>query len=302
MANPRRRFERFCLRNRDKGIPNLMLYITLGSALVYLFTMVTDNDLLYQWLAFDYNLILKGQVWRLFTYALLFDSGNIVMTAVGLICYFSLGRAMENAWGTLRFNLYYLTGILLMDAYAMIIGAVMGSYVGSVVSQFVSIHYLNMSLFIGFATLYPDVRFMLFFIIPIRAWIFALIDLVLVLYYLMVLPFPLNVFPLISLANYFLFFGRDVVNVLPFSWRAKVLRWFKRKPKQPKPEPVGKTIPFPGRADAPTQKPGYTHRCTICGRTDVSNPELEFRYCSRCNGYHCYCQEHISNHEHITQQ
>ena len=39
--------------------------------------------------------------------------------------------------------------------------------------------------------------------------------------------------------------------------------------------------------------------CTICGKTDTSHPDLEFRYCSRCQGYHCYCQEHISNHTHI---
>ena len=46
-------------------------------------------------------------------------------------------------------------------------------------------------------------------------------------------------------------------------------------------------------------KAPYTHRCTVCGRTDVSNPELEFRYCSRCKGYYCYCQDHINNHVHI---
>ena len=43
----------------------------------------------------------------------------------------------------------------------------------------------------------------------------------------------------------------------------------------------------------------YHHRCTVCGRTDTENPKLEFRYCSRCSGYHCYCEDHISNHAHI---
>ena len=52
-------------------------------------------------------------------------------------------------------------------------------------------------------------------------------------------------------------------------------------------------------ASTATPKAPHTHRCTICGRTDVSHPDLEFRYCSRCNGYHCYCQDHISNHTHI---
>ena len=63
-----------------------------------------------------------------------------------------------------------------------------------------------------------------------------------------------------------------------------------------------KTILFPtvGSYQASTTvKAPYTHKCTVCGKTDVDSPDLEFRYCSRCNGYHCYCQEHISNHTHI---
>ena len=51
--------------------------------------------------------------------------------------------------------------------------------------------------------------------------------------------------------------------------------------------------------NAPKKEPTYTHRCTVCGRTDASNPELEFRYCSKCNGYYCYCSDHINNHSHI---
>ena len=305
MANPRQRFERFCYQNRNKGIPNLMLFVTAGSALAYIFTMITGSDLLYQYLSFDYHLILQGQVWRLFSYALLYQGGNIVMTAIGLLCYFSLGRAMENIWGTFRFNLYYFSGILLMDVYAMVIGACMGDPYGFYMSQFVSITYLNMSLFLGYATLYPDAHFLLFFIIPIRAWIFALIDLLLVVFYLVNLPFPFNIFPLISLANYFLFFGKDVVNVFPVSWRANARRLLRKKknyaPKDAKP----KNIPFPAagsyQAGVASVKKPYNHRCTVCGRTDVSHPELEFRYCSRCHGYHCYCEDHISDHEHITE-
>lgn len=37
----------------------------------------------------------------------------------------------------------------------------------------------------------------------------------------------------------------------------------------------------------------------VCGKTDVTNPEEEFRYCSQCKGYACYCSEHILNHTHI---
>lgn len=289
MKDLRRRFERFCFKHRNKGIPNLMMFITLGTAAIYLFSIFTDNFLLYEWLWFDRELILQGQVWRLFTYIFLDFDTNILWMAIGLLCYYSLGNAMENLWGTLRFNLFYFTGVLMMDIYCMIFRCV------------ADVYYLNLSLFLGFATLYPDASFRLFFIIPIKAWILALVDLVLVLAGLLQLPFgPDNLFSVISIANYFLFFGKDVVNVFPISWRVRLVRLFKKKKgsQTAAPKRTG-TVQFSNAAARQLQN--YTHRCTVCGRTDASNPEQEFRYCSKCSGYHCYCQDHISNHEHITE-
>ena len=286
MKDLRRRFERFCFKNRDKGIPNLMLYISLGAGLVYLFTMATGNDILYYYLMFDRELILQGQIWRLISYPLTYSGGNIFFTAITLLCYYSLGQAMENIWGTFRFNLFYLSGVVMMDIYCMIFGG------------YADVYYLNLSLFLSYATMFPNAQFLLFFIIPVKAWIFALLDLVLVLSGLFSYPFPYNLFSVISIANYFLFFGKDVLNVIPMSWRANAARLFRKKPKQ-----KAKVVPFPkaGSYEATTAsvKAPYTHRCTVCGRTDVSNPELEFRYCSRCQGYHCYCEDHISNHTHV---
>ena len=286
MNQLRKRFERFCFKHRNKGIPNLMLYIVLGSALVNILSLVDQTDTLYYVLCFDRQAILQGQVWRLITYPLTFSGGYILLTAIALVCYYSLGKAMENLWGTLRFNLFYFTGVVLMDIYCMIFGGM------------ADVTYLNMSLFLAYATLYPDAQFLFLYIIPVKARIFALIDLALVLYSLLVYPFPYNLFPAVALANYFLFFGKDVLNVLPVSWRANARRLFRKKPVQK----TG-TIPFPtaGSYQASTAqvKAPYTHRCTVCSRTDVSNPELEFRYCSRCSGYHCYCQDHINNHTHI---
>ena len=138
---------------------------------------------------------------------------------------------------------------------------------------------------------------MFFFVIPVRAWIFALIDLGLTIYEVTQLTrlglFPFSLLPLVAIGNYFLFFGKDVVNVFPLSWRNWFRKLFGKKPRAT----TGQT-PFRPQA-APKKQPLYTHRCTVCGRTDVSNPELEFRYCSRCKGYFCYCQDHISNHTHV---
>ena len=288
MKNLRSRFERFCFANRNKGIPNLMLYIVIGTALVYVMNMIDRTGTLWLLLCFDRTMILRGQVWRLITFPLTYDTGFLLTMIISLFCYYSLGRAMENIWGTFRFNLFYLTGIVMMDVYCMVFGGRADAY------------YLNLSLFLSYATLYPNAQFLLFYIIPVRAWIFALIDLALVIYGLIVYPFPYNLFPLIALANYFLFFGKDVLNVIPMSWRANFRRLFQKK--NGKVRKTG-TIPFPNagsyEASHATVKAPYTHRCTVCGRTDVSDPDLEFRYCSRCNGYYCYCQEHINNHVHI---
>ena len=294
----RKRFDRFCFKHRDKGIPSLMLYIAVGTLVVYVMGMMGGNSGLYEVLRFDRALILQGQIWRLITYPLTYGFGdpNLLLVGIGLLCYYSLGQAMENIWGTFRFNLFYLSGVLLQDVFCMVTG------------WEASVSYLNLSLFLSYATLFPHSEFRLFFIIPIKAWILGLFDIALTLYevwiYTAVGMFPYSLYPLVAIANYFLFFGKGVMNLIPITWKANFRALFRRKPKsgagaQEKP----KVVPFPRagsyEASVATVRAPYTHKCTICGRTDESDPELEFRYCSRCSGYHCYCQDHISNHTHV---
>ena len=293
MKDLRKRFDRFCFIHRNKGIPNLMLYISIGSAIAYVMTMMTQNPIIYQLLIFDKNAILHGQVWRLFSYPLTYgySSNNILLTAIGLLCYYSLGRVIEQQWGTLRFNLFYFTGVILMDIFCLLLPSPF--YLRA------NVTYLNMSLFLAYATLYPNASFLLFFIIPVKAWIFAMFDLVLTLFDVFANPFPICLFPLVAIANYFLFFGKDVVNIIPLSLRLKVRKLFRKKSVPGK----AKINQFPTAAAVEIRntapKEVFLHKCTVCGRTDVSHPELEFRYCSRCKGYYCYCQDHISDHTHI---
>ncbi len=289
MNKLRRSFERFCLRNQNKGIRNLMLYICSGNAVVYLLSIISQNNFLYYLLCFDRTLILRGQVWRLFTYPLTMQAGmggglNILLVAIMLLCYYSLGMVIERRWGTLKFNLFYLSGVVMMDIFCMFFPNCRAD-----------VSYLNLSLFLSYATMFPDATFLLYMIIPIKAWIFALIDLVLVLVGVLHNSFPTNFFPLIALANYFLFFGSDVLNLIPMKWRFKLRKLFRGKKTSAGP----KVIHFHVSQQPEQKKQDYNHRCTVCGRTDVTNPELEFRYCSRCKGYYCYCQDHINNHAHI---
>lgn len=285
-----------------------MLYIALGNALVLIMSMVNGGSILYELLYFDKQKILQGQVWRLVTYVFT-QSGSGIIDLIFLYFFYMLGRHVESSMGTFKFNLFYFSGVILMDIYAMIFCPVvsidellMGNVTTDqmvVVSVYAQMaYYLHLSLILTFATLYPESRFMIFFIIPVRAWIIALIYLLLEVIAIFnlsypVMYFPHNLFPLVALGNYLLFIGGDIKNLIPLSWRAKANR------KKPAKKTGVTQLPTSMDYRPSPKAENFTHRCTVCGRTDVSNPELEFRYCSRCKGYYCYCEEHINNHEHI---
>ena len=310
MKNLRQRLARFFLRNRDKGIPNLMLYLCVGTGIVTVAGLINGGQALYEWLCFDKNAILQGQVWRLFSWLLTERLGGGLISLLFLYFFYRLGTAVEQSVGTLKFNLFYLSGVVLMDIFALLfcptepvlIGEFLIAPEAFTVFYGNMAYYLHLSMVLAFATMYPDSRFLIFFIIPIKAWVIALVDLMLIGIEVFnmcfpVMLFPHCLFPLIGLLSYFMFFGPDMGNLLPFTWRVKLQRRRTKKPNSPPSGP--RVVQFTPPQQCKGEKPDYNHRCTVCGRTDVSNPELEFRYCSRCSGYHCYCQDHISNHTHI---
>lgn len=285
MKNFRRDFERFCYRNQNKGIPNLMLYLAIGTAIVYVFGLIDPSGLLYSVLRFDRSAILHGEVWRLLTYIIVPTDDNILFLAISLYFYYYIGRMIESFWGPFRFNLFYFTGVLMMDLGAILLG------------MNASVSWLNLSLLLAFATLFPENRVLLMYIIPIKMKYLAWFYFAVVIYNVLIYPFPYNLYPLAALLNYFLFFGAEILHVLPDFMRPQGRR------KKGFGE-FGHGRQKPNRNWAKNYRtasgqPAYRHKCTVCGRTDVSNPELEFRYCSRCNGYYCYCIDHINNHAHI---
>ena len=220
MENFRKKMERFFLRNRNKGIPNLMMYIGIANVAVYLLSIIDPSNVVYALLRFSPAAIMKGQVWRLVTYILTYmvdvSTGSFAGPLLGLVslfCYYQFGRILESYWGSFRFNLYYLTGLVLTDIAAMLLG------VG------VSSSALNLSLFLAVATIEPDARVLLMFIIPIKfkylAWFYLAVEALDVVLGVLgggFLAFRW-VLPLVPLANYFLFFGRDIQNLFPQSWR-----------------------------------------------------------------------------------
>ena len=289
----RGRFERFCYRHGRWGIPDLMLWIGIGNAILYVFGYFVPSMVLYNALCWDAGQIFHGQIWRLFSYVFIPSDSNLLFLVIGVVFYCYIGRTLENEWGTLRFTLYYLSGVILTDVAALLTGVPADNY------------YLNLSLFLAFATLYPENYVLVFFVIPLKMKYLAWFDIAVSLLNIVRVFVALGVFSgllyatvvLVPLLNYVLFFGRDIRNVLPMvhAGPRRSFNFGEAFHRRKTSKPAGKVVDFHPETE---QKP-YHHKCTVCGRTDTDYPDLEFRYCSRCNGYYCYCQDHINNHVHI---
>ena len=151
------------------------------------------------------------------------------------------------------------------------------------------------------ATIAPEARVLLLFFIPLKmkymAWVYLGGTVLSVFLYLRIAPF-LSFYwllPIVPLLNYLLFFGSDVKNILP-----DALRYRQRKNYRTTGTGSRPNANWAGSYHSKTGEKPYRHKCTVCGRTDTDYPNLEFRYCSKCNGYYCYCIDHINNHVHIT--
>ena len=280
-----KRVDLFCYKHPRFGINNLMLYIVFGTLAVWLLGAMDRTNLLESYLAFDAAAVLHGQVWRIVTFVLIPESGGIWLLLF-LYFYYFIGSTLEREWGSGRFTIYYLMGMLLTVVYGFVTYFVTGR------SYLMTANYINLSMFFAFATLFPDNRVLLFYFIPIKIKWLAIVD---ALYFVYAIfeglgrgQGMMSFLPLVAMLNYFLFCGDTLFrSVAPRS----------REQRQ-------STINFKRAArkiNYEQKTRGYTRKCAVCGRTDTDYPELEFRYCSRCKGVHCFCQDHINNHVHFSE-
>ena len=284
------KIDRFCLTHPRFGIPRLMLYIVIGNILVYVFGLMDTTGTLYSLLYFDPALFCRGQVWRLLTFALVPTTNGILWLAISLYFYYFIGSALENAWGPGKFTIYYFSGMLLTALYSLIVYFIAGKRI------LVSASYLNLSLFFAFATLWPEQRVLLFFVIPVKmkwlAWIDAAFFLLQIVSGVIAGQVWAALVPVVAMLTYLVFCGEWLFDLIrPNRVQQKV----KQK---------ARTIQFKEAAakiQRQQQAQGFTRKCAVCGRTDADNPGLEFRFCSRCAGYHCFCEDHINNHIHFTE-
>jgi membrane associated rhomboid family serine protease len=267
----------------------LMKYIVFISAAVFIIDLMDTTNTLFAVLSFNPSQILTGQVWRLVTWLFLPLNNNLLFTAIMLYFYYFIGTTLEREWGTPKFTLFYLLGVLLNIIYGFVIWIVLGSP-NLASASLLAPNFLNLSMFFAFAALFPDHRVMLLFIIPIKIKWLAIINAFFFAYSIIVNllagDFIDAFLPLVAIFNFILFCGGDVLAYIrPHKSRFS-----------------GNTINFKkaakkARRDKESQP--YRHKCAVCGKTDTEYPNMEFRYCSRCDGYHCFCQDHINNHIHF---
>ena len=276
MKDPMRLIDRFCARHPHFGIPNLMRYLTIANVVFWILGMA--NTRLLSYMTFDAALILRGQIWRLVSFMMVPPSMSMLAFLV-FYFYYWMGTSLEQVWGTAQFNVYLLIGWAGTVLYGFLV-YFLGGY-----RVLINAQYLYLSMFFSYAALFPDQQVLLFFFIPIRMKYLAIIDAVYFLVAVFQSPFPLNLLPLVAVLNFFLFFGGTLLRYVN-GRRGKATVNFKKASRKIRQEERERL---------------YRHKCAVCGRTDTEFPNLEFRYCSRCAGYHCFCADHINNHIHFTE-
>lgn len=276
MKDPRRSIEQFCYKHPGFGIPNLMRYITAANVAIWVLGAINRSFL--GVLTFDPALILHGQIWRLVSF-IFYPPSMGLLAFLAFWFYYWIGSTLEAQWGTGQFTIYYFSGVILTVLYGFIIYFITGRSVN------LGSEYIYLSMFFSFAVLYPDMQVLFMYIIPIKIKYLAIVDAVFFAYSVIANSFPVNLLPLVALINFFIFCGGELFASLPRRPSKNTVN-FRQKSARIRREQKDKL---------------YTHKCAVCGRTDVDHPELEFRYCSKCQGYHCFCSDHINNHIHFTE-
>lgn len=293
------------------AIPHLMRYIAALYGIGILLS-ITNPMIYYACLALDPAKILHGQIWRLVTFLVCPPSSGIFFNLIALYLYYSLGETLENHWGTFRFNLYIFMGVLCEILASFVIVFLLGETV--LLTPF----YLNESLFLAFAATFPEVVFYFFGILPIRARWFGILIAVQFAFDFVNGGLATKICIALALLNFFVYFfmTRDYSRIDPREIRRK--RDFRDAVKQGerlhgKPGSAqGRSAGWNpgGRAEGSgakivkmhPAKQGAMHRCAICGRTELDDPNLEFRYCSKCAGNMEYCMDHLYTHKHVTEE
>lgn len=270
------------------AIPNLTVILIAGFVVGYLIEIFSADAL--ELIALNPAKVMQGQIYRLITWVLIPPSGISIWVIIMLFFYFSIGRTLENTLGDFRYTVYIVSGIIFTDLGMMLTYVVMKALGHAELLDVyysyglygASTYYLCMSMFLAYAFMFPDHQVLLYFIIPIRVKWMGYLDIA----YLIVEILRYG------LAHYYTGMITVVMSVLNFivfymmSRSGRHMSHGQKKRKRRYHQEVRQTQIL------------TRHKCAICGQTEEDNPNLEFRYCSRCKGNYEYCQNHLFTHEH----
>ncbi len=278
------------------AIRNLSLYIIFGYIIGFLLLATGNNfDSPVDFIRLNPHEILHGQIWRLITWVLVPPTIDLFSTLIMLFLYYQLGTILERTWGTFRYNLYIFSGIVftIIGAFILFFVVTAGgtdpeniAKIGIDIGKAFTTYYINLSIFLAFAVTYPNLQVLLFFVIPVKVKYMAIVYAVINIYQFIGESNYGRFTILMSILNFIVFFlgTRNYKNISPKEmYRKKVYR------------DATAASHGPGQAGSIITK----HKCAICGRTEKDGDDLEFRFCSKCNGNYEYCNEHLFSHKHI---
>jgi len=260
---------------RRYAIKDLIKYLVIGAVIVFAVAHLDRTGTIYHLLTLDRATILQGQIWRLVTFIFIPETLDALFIIFVLYLFYMFGSSLERLWGSFRLNLYYAIGMLTAIIAAFISKSGMGSAL-----------YLNLSIFLAFAYLYPNFKLLIFFIIPVKVKYLALFELLFVAYSIIVHPWYIKIAAILSFSNFFIFFGKDIYHarILP-KLRPVIKERRKKKVMAARPKLSKNAV--------------FNYKCRECGRTSKDHPELKFGYCIICGSDYEYCQDHLGNHTHV---
>lgn len=271
------------------GIHNLTIYIILCYVAGYVVELVLP-DLLY-YLALDPGMILKGQVWRLFTWILIPPESLDIFTIIMLYFYYSIGSTLERTWGAFRYTLYIFSGLIFTIIGAFIMYALLGSVYSALnLGMAFSTYYISTSIMLAFAATYPEVEVLFWFVFPLKIKWLGILEGAMILYRVITI--------LRQGAWYFVIpIAASLLNFVIFFFSTRNMARY--KPSEVKRRRDFQKAVNPGRVKGRDTGTISKHKCAVCGQTELDNPDLEFRFCSKCNGNYEYCQNHLFSHTHV---
>lgn len=177
-------------------ISNLMLYIVIGTGIVFAFQYLFSELPLLYFLSFNKAAILHGQIWRIISFIFIPESGNPISMVFWLYLYWMIGSSLETQWGGFNFNVYYFSGMLF-------------AIIGGFITGYATVYYLNLSLFLAMAAVNPNMQLLLFFFLPVKMKWLAWLDAAYLIYLFIIGSWSSRLIILFSMLNFLLFFGGD---------------------------------------------------------------------------------------------